>query len=87
LLSPEQAAAYCGISRAHFDQHLRHLLKPLRLGTRVLFDRIRVDEVIERLSSPLAAVPPDGDAMAARLRVKERKASGNPHPIPKEQPT
>jgi len=80
LLSAEQAAAYCGMSRSHYDQHIRPHLKPLRFGSRLLFDRIRLDEVLDQLSSPLAPVPPDNDALAARLRAKRHEVRANPNP-------
>ncbi|WP_376094075.1 hypothetical protein ACE7GA_00415 [Roseomonas sp. CCTCC AB2023176] len=70
LLSVEQAAAYCGMSRRTFDEHIRPRLKALRFTSRVLFDRVRLDEELDRLSSPLAHAPEGGDALAARLRSR-----------------
>jgi hypothetical protein len=66
----EQAAAYCGTSRRLFDEHLRPRLQPVRLASRVLFDRVRLDEVLDQLSSPLSTAPEGGDALAARLRSR-----------------
>jgi len=48
LLSPEQAAAYCGLSTGTFSEHIP--VKPLRLGKRVLYDRRLLDRVVDAWS-------------------------------------
>lgn len=70
LLSVEQAAAYCGVSRRTFDEHIRPRLKTVGFTSRVLIDRVRLDEELDRISSPLAHAPEGGDALAARLRAR-----------------
>lgn len=41
LLSPDQAAAYCGVSAPTFAAWCP--VEPLRLGKRVLYDRRKID--------------------------------------------
>jgi hypothetical protein len=47
LLTREQAAEYCGVSPNHFDQHCD--VQPIRFGRRALFDRMALDEWIDKL--------------------------------------
>jgi len=77
MLSADQAAAYCGVSRPHFDTHIRPHLRAVDIGRRVLFDLRRIDEFLDRRSSTdLAALLPaasvGSDALAARLRSRQR---------------
>jgi hypothetical protein len=48
LLSRVQAAEYAGLSPNTFDQHIK--VEPIRLGKRVLFDRLQLDRFIDTLS-------------------------------------
>lgn len=47
LLDREQAAAYCGVSVNHFGRHCP--VQPLRMGSRVLWDRLKLDGWIAEL--------------------------------------
>jgi hypothetical protein len=50
LLSRLQAAVYVGLSASEFDPWARrHRLRPIRHGRRVLYDRHRLDLIVDRL--------------------------------------
>jgi hypothetical protein len=54
LLSRLQAAVYVGLSATEFDPWAKeHRVKPIRRGRRVLWDRHRLDLVIDRLFDAL----------------------------------
>jgi hypothetical protein len=54
LLSRLQAAAYVGLSATEFDAWAKQQrLKPIRHGRRVLFDRQRLDLIIDRMMEEL----------------------------------
>jgi len=60
LLSRLQAAVYVGISATEFDPWAkRHRLRPIRHGRRVLFDRQRLDLIIDRLADGEDQEEPD----------------------------
>lgn len=51
LLSRLQAAVYSGLSATEFDTWAkRHRLRPIRHGRRLLYDRHRLDLIIDRLA-------------------------------------
>jgi predicted DNA-binding transcriptional regulator AlpA len=52
LLSRPEAAAYCNIGTTTFDKAVNEglLPRPLRIYTRVLWDRVRLDTAIEALA-------------------------------------
>jgi excisionase family DNA binding protein len=62
LLSREQAAEYCGLSRTFFDQTVANggMPRPARLGRRVLWDRHKLDAAIDKLDSDDAGDDPYG---------------------------
>lgn len=49
LLGRRAAAEYCGVSPNHFDAHCD--VRPVRLGGRLLWDRLRLDDWIERMQA------------------------------------
>ena len=55
LLSPEQAAAYCGVARNTFVE--RFGIKPIDLdcGRRVLYDRAVIDRALDKVSGIVGA--------------------------------
>lgn len=55
-LSRVEAAAYLGVSPSLFDEMVKdgRMPKPMRINTRVVWDRIRLDRAFE-------ALPDDGD--------------------------
>lgn len=80
MLSPDEAAAFSGMSRPHFDAHVRPHLRPVQMGKRVLFDRRRIEEFfLRRSSTELGDLLPygrqSGEDPLAR-RVRERRKSG-----------
>jgi hypothetical protein len=50
LLSREQAAAYCGVSRNHFNEHIATCIKCTPISGRKLWDIKLLNEYIDRLS-------------------------------------
>jgi hypothetical protein len=51
LLSRLQAAVYAGLSATEFDTWAkRYRLRPIRHGRRLLYDRHRLDLIIDRLT-------------------------------------
>lgn len=48
LLSAEQAAQYCGVSRAHFTAHCP--VRVTRIGDRKLYDIKALDEWVDKLA-------------------------------------
>jgi hypothetical protein len=50
LLCREAAAAYCGISPAHFDEHVSPSVPPLVMGRRNLFDIRALDRWLDQRS-------------------------------------
>jgi hypothetical protein len=46
LLSVEQAAAYCGVSRTLFDREVSIHIPAVWLGQRRLYDRLALDQLI-----------------------------------------
>jgi predicted DNA-binding transcriptional regulator AlpA len=60
-LSRVQAAAYIGVSPSLFDEMVkdRRMPKPVRINSRVLWDRIQLDEAFAAL--PHETVKEDGD--------------------------
>lgn len=69
LLTPPQAAAYCGMSLNHWNAHFRARLCLIPFGRRVLVDRKRLDELLDQLSDTTALSSPGEDLLAARLRA------------------
>lgn len=63
MLGLPDAAAYCGISGPHFKAHCP--VRPLRLGDRVLWDRVQIDRWLDALSAPCSIV--SGDDHLERL--------------------
>jgi|KBSSwiStaDraftv2_1062776.scaffolds.fasta_scaffold3616079_2 hypothetical protein len=58
LLNVEDAAAYCGVSPALFERHVRVL--PIKLGRRKVWDVRAIDLWIDRQQhSPATAAPDD----------------------------
>jgi hypothetical protein len=57
LLNIEDAAAYCGVSPALFERHVRVL--PLRIGRRKLWDRRAIDIWIDRQQENPSSFAPD----------------------------
>lgn len=55
LLSGAYAAAYLGISPGHLVAHVT--VQPVRLGTRVLYDRAALDRFVDALSGYAAVQP------------------------------
>jgi hypothetical protein len=47
LLSPDQAAAYCGMSAEAFKTHIE--VQARKFGSRVLYDRVKLDLFLDRL--------------------------------------
>lgn len=54
LLGPEQAAAYLGVSAGTFSTHVT--VKPVRMGRRVLYDRLELDRFVDTLTGRGAQV-------------------------------
>lgn len=50
MLSREEAAAYCGISPNHFDEHVGKVVEPIPLGKRKLWDIRALDRFIDSIS-------------------------------------
>jgi hypothetical protein len=60
LLSRLQAAVYVGLSATEFDLWAsRHHLKSIRHGRRVLFDRHRLDLIVDRLMEEVDGAGPN----------------------------
>jgi predicted DNA-binding transcriptional regulator AlpA len=66
-LSRIQAAEYVGVSPSLFDQVVRDGRMPLpkRINSRVVWDRLRLDQAIELLPDDGDGNPWDGDEVAA----------------------
>lgn len=75
LLTPEQAAAYCGMSLNHWNTHLRARLSLIPFGRRMLVDRKRLDELLDQLSNITALSSPAEDLLAARLCAAAPRAA------------
>jgi hypothetical protein len=59
LLTPDQAAAYCGVGRENFEARVG--VPPLQLfGARRLYDRIALDRWLDRQSGLAEAEAEDG---------------------------
>jgi hypothetical protein len=71
LLHRGQAAAYCGVSAGHFDDHIATAVPPISIGRRKLWDVRALDRYLDRLSG----LDPD-------LQPVERwlEGLGNDHP-------
>lgn len=64
LLSPAQAAAYCGMTAESFRKHVQ--VEPQKFGSRALFDRFTLDDYLDRLYGRRRAAPA-GDWVAERF--------------------
>jgi hypothetical protein len=53
LLGEDAAAAYCGVSAAHFREHLAPVVRPIHIGRRKLWDVRALDRWLD-LKSGLA---------------------------------
>lgn len=58
LLSRDAAAAYCGMSHNHFDEHVAKSVPPLNFGRRNLWDIKTLDRWLDERSGLAQAAPP-----------------------------
>lgn len=76
LLTPEQAALYCGLpSPEALDRHIRPLAPPRRFGRELRYDLRTLDRALDALFGLAAAPaggPQVGDPFLARLRDRPR---------------
>ena len=87
-LTRDQAIKYLGVKRRVFDAHIRQKLTCRRLGTCLIFDRLELDRVFERLMrNGLAesALEPDSTDQTADANTVEKmdNGSGTERPIPR----
>ena len=76
-LSRQQAAEYVGLSASSFDQLVatRLMPKPKRIGGRVIWDRLAVDEAFSALDSD---DPSAGQWGSLDLSLKGGRSAGTP---------
>ena len=60
-LSLDQAAEYCGVGTKTLQ---RHGPEPIRIGDRVIYDRVVLDAWLDRLTCPPTAPAVDPEALA-----------------------
>lgn len=58
LLNRDAAAAYCGISTAHFSEHVGSKVPPIQLGRRKLWDIRSLDQWLDQQSGLIELVQP-----------------------------
>lgn len=61
LLCREAAAAYCGISPNHFDEHIAAAVRPLEFGGRKVWDIRALDRWLDVRSGLAEALPEPGN--------------------------
>ena len=64
LLSEDAAAAYLGIHRETFEEHVRPHVRPIEIGARKLWDIKALDRWLDRQSGVVEALRPVGDWLA-----------------------
>jgi len=64
LLSEDAAAAYLGIHRETFEQHVRQHISPVEIGARKLWDIKALDHWLDQQSGLVEALRPVGDWLA-----------------------
>ena len=58
LLSEDAAAAYLGVHRETFEQHVRPQIPPIEIGTRKLWDLKTLDDWLDRQSGLIERLRP-----------------------------
>ena len=66
LLSRDGAAAYCGMSPNHFDEHVAPAVRPLQFGRRSLWDIKALDHWLDQRSG-ISHAPRSVDEWAGML--------------------
>jgi hypothetical protein len=64
LLSEDAAAAYLGIHRVTFEEHVRPHIPPVEIGARKLWDVKSLDAWLDQQSGLVEALRPVGDWLA-----------------------
>jgi hypothetical protein len=64
LLSEDAAAAYLGIHRETFEQHVRCRVPPIEIGARKLWDVKALDHWLDQQSGLVEALRPVGEWLA-----------------------
>jgi hypothetical protein len=58
LLARDAAAAYCGVITERFEKHIRPYVKPVEIGSRVLWDIKALDRWLDQQSGLDSIVQP-----------------------------
>ena len=58
LVSEDAAAAYLGVHRETFEQHVRPQIPPIEIGTRKLWDLKTLDDWLDRQSGLIERLRP-----------------------------
>jgi hypothetical protein len=72
LLSRDGAAAYCGMSPNHFEEHVAKAVHPLHFGKRCLWDVRALDRWLDQQSG--LTHPVDNRSMGERLNCGDQSA-------------